>query len=954
MKKILLTLVLVLIGSATLMAQHRLKRKGDAQYEQLSYQLAIPYYERYLKRTEDGDATQKLADCFRLTNNYPKATEWYAKVMQLPAQPAITHFHYGHCLLQEGRIEEAQAEFQTYAELMPDDPRGKAYKMALDRYDILFRDSIRVSIFHPGFNTPDAEFGGFPYLDGFVLAAARDLGSPVIQEFDWLDKPFLDLYYIAYKEDSLKYAKAEKLLGDVNTRYHESNFTMADGASECYFTRNNFHEKKQGKSDAGITLLKIYKAKITGLETSDVEEFAYNSDNYSVTHPSISADGQTLYFVSDMPGGEGGKDIYLCRKQGDAWTQPENVRQANTQGDEMFPFIHPDGTLYFSSDGHPGLGHLDIFYLKSGTESVPVNMGFPLNSAYDDFSLWVNRANTEGYLSSDREGGAGGDDLYHFRLKKPTLELIVMDSVAQLPLENAKVTVLDLTDNSLYEYSTDSSGMRLWPTEFGHAFKVKVEAPEFRTREIVLNTDIGKGSMAFSYKVQLYSPPPAFTGIVIDDSTLQTLPGATVEFVNLREKSSDMRTADRNGRFHYKLKPNSLYEINARQKGYLTYTERISTSLSAYEGDTVIPLKMERIPFNKPILLKNIHYDFDKWTIRYDAYNDLIFVANLMKKNPTLIVELGSHTDCRGSDAYNEKLSQKRANSARYFIIDLGIDPARIVAKGYGETVLSNPCDDGVPCSEDQHYANRRTEFKIIGEIEGIDMNNSVLQTQEGKAPAPQYVPESPAPEPPKAIVPAPTPLKQFAPGESEELDNAKVQRPVPTNAAVVAPVVPAPAPVAVMPAPAPAPAPALAISSEPVKPSAMPAPSPSTAPKAATFLGDSPSGNAEGYQLPDFKHGASGNIAQGATVFRVKIGAFAGTLSPAAVDRLKAFKSFTFYLPDNNGMNAYYLGEYLNYANVSKALEQVKGCGYYGAYVTAFKEGKELSFGELRELMAK
>jgi outer membrane protein OmpA-like peptidoglycan-associated protein/tetratricopeptide (TPR) repeat protein len=732
MKKFCLVLLMTLMAVAALQAQTRLKRKGDALYAKLSYQLAIPFYEHHLKKHIDNDATTKLAECYRLTHNYDKAAEWYSKVILIPNAAPISYFYCGHALLQQGNLPEAKAMFQKYDQLVMDDARGKNFVRAIDRYEELMRDSMRIEIKPMPFNTSEAEFGVFPYQDGIIFAGARIAGPAVVQEFNWLDSPFLNFFYVTHKKDSVEWDKPELLKGDVNTRYHESNFTMADGATEFYFTRNNFIDKKKGKSDEGIIKLKLYKGQINGLETSAIEELPLNSDDYSTTHPSVSADGERLYFASDMPGGEGGKDIYYCTKSGAGWSAPINLKAVNTSGDEMFPFVHQDGTLYFSSDGHPGLGHLDIFYVKPKGDQQVVNMGYPVNSAWDDFAFYLDANEEDGYLSSDREGGQGNDDIYSLKMKRPMLEIIVLDSVAYLPIEGAKVTVRDLTDNSEQSYVTDSSGFYAFKTYFAHAFEITVETPDFGVTKSRINTDAVAGQLVFTKEVNLWTPPPSITGLVIDDSTKERLAGSEVEFLDLRRKASTVRVADRNGRFHIKLEPTSYYEINVRRKGYMTYTARVSTTLNAFDGDTIIPLKMEKIPFNKPIRLENIHYDFDKWTIRADAYNDLIYLGNLMKKNPTLIVELGSHTDCRGSDAYNEALAQKRANSARIFLIDLGIEPMRIKAKGYGEYQLSNKCDDGVPCTDKQHDDNRRTEFKIIGEIEGVDMKNSVLETKQG------------------------------------------------------------------------------------------------------------------------------------------------------------------------------------------------------------------------------
>ena len=913
MKKFVVVVLLMSLGMTSAFGQARIKRKGDKLYDRLSYELAIPYYEHHLKKNLDNDATMKLAECYRLTHNYEKAAIWYEKVLLIPNSAPINYFYYGHALMQQGNLEAAKEMFTQYKNFVPTDVRGRNFLHAIERYDDLMKDSVRVEISHLPFNTAAAEFSVFPYKDGIIFASAREV-SVVKQDFNWLNSNFLNFFYTEYNKDSSDWAKPQQLKGEVKSKYHESNFTMADGATEFYFTRNNYIDKVKGKSDEGIIKLKLYKGQINGMEVTSVDEVGFNSDQYSTTHPTISADGTVLYFSSDMPGGEGGKDIYYCERQGASWSKPVNFKAINTSGDEVFPFIHHDGTLYFSSDGHPGLGHLDIFYTKPQGDHLVINMGYPVNTAWDDFAFYLDKNDEDGYLSSDREGGSGGDDIYKLKLKRPTLEIFVLDSIAGFPLENAKVVVKDLSDNSTLEYETDSTGYFFFKTYFAHDFEITVETDEFEAQKTFANTNPRGGQMVFSKEIQMWSPPPAITGLVIDDSTKKILPGSEVEFVNLREKTSDTRTADRNGRFHIRLNPNTYYEINVRSEGYLTYTQRVSTTLTSFEGDTIIPLKLNPIRLNQPIRLENIHYDFDKWTIRADAYNDLIYVATLMQKNPTIIVELGSHTDCRGSDVYNENLAQKRANSARYFIIDLGIAPERVTAKGYGEYQLSNRCDDGVACSEEEHDHNRRTEFKIIGFIEGVDMENSVLETNESlNGPKPKKTPKySTFTKPPK--INGHRPSTQYKPGNSEELDDPKVS--TNTNPST---------------------------STSDPKVADMTGDSEAVPPKAHSVV------DAEGYTLPNTKFDQA-TVASSGLVFRVRLGGFKDQLSQASLDRLGGFGPYTFFEKDAAGMYIYFVGEYNHFADAQKALAKVVEAGYYGAFLTGFRNGKELSYSEMKE----
>ncbi|MBK9448750.1 MAG: PD40 domain-containing protein [Bacteroidetes bacterium] len=980
MKKVFLVFALIFACVAGVNGQARFKNKADALYKKLSYQLAIPYYEHHLKKNIDNDATMKLADCYRLTHDYQNAAKWYDRVLAIPGHPPITYFYYGHALLQNGDIDGARQMFQDYAAAMPEDKRGKNFLKAIERRPELHKDSTRIDVEHLPFNSEHAEFGTFPYQDGIVFASSREVGIPVRQSFNWLDTPFLDFFYTSYKKDSAKWAKPDWIKGEVNTRYHESNFTQQNGESEFFFTRNNYNEKEKGKSDEGIIKLKLYSGRINGLETTEITELDLNSDEYSNTHPSISADGLRLYFVSDRPGGVGGKDIYVANRVGEGWSEPVNLENINTPGDEMFPFIHPDGTLYFSSDGHPGLGHLDIFYVHlSGNQQV-VNMGYPINGAWDDFAFYLDKDNENGFLSSDRPEGDGGDDIYKVTLRRPVLQILVLDSIAELPIRNAKVSVKDLTDNSKYDLTTDSTGMVGFKTYFDHKFEILVETSEFDPHLTTFSTVPSGDEMSFLKIVQLWSPPPAISAIVIDEKTQQRLPGATIEFVSLRVGEKEERIADMNGRFHIRLKPFTYYEMNVKHPGYLTYSQRVSTTQTAFDGDTIIPLKMEKIIFNKPIRLENIKYDFDKWTIRADAYNDLIYLAELMKKNPTIIVELGSHTDARGSDKYNEELSQKRANAARYFMIDLGIDPARIKAKGYGEYQLSNCCYDGEPCTEQEHQRNRRTEFKIIGTIDGVDMENSQLETNEagdgfrpedcpkykgkpGVKPTPVKVqPTTPVITPPKpkrdtlaAAMPVPQPIvdakpKVIVPTTDADVVAVKSGNPVYVKVENDAPAAKKP----VEPY-----QPVIVVERDSLQkgnrsqPTAVAAESPKDSNSVGSWMGDSaPIGNNDEFILPAFKHNTPPSNLGDAVTFRVQLGAYKEELSIENRRKLGGLEPYIFYQPVPTGFPRCFVGDYLSAADVKKAFEQIRKAGFNGAYITGYRNGTELNVGEIRILL--
>lgn len=740
-----LWLILMMVFAISLNGQNRQKREADRYYKLLAYARAIDLYEKSLEKEYNPDAVLKLADCYRLTNQYEKAAEWYGKAMTIENKSPEMVFHYGHLLLTTGDQAAARQRFLEFSRLVPEDPRGRAFAELLANTAPLMQDSGKYEISLLEVNSDASDFGPVPYGGGLIFASSRKSGI-INREFDWLEAPFLNLVHAKrIAEGEEKFEAPQSLEGEINTRFHESNFTWCNGCPEVFFTRNNYFQSRKGASDEGVILLKIYSAVMDGLEAVSIEEFPHNSDEYSVGHPTLSRDGKTLIFVSDMPGGEGGKDLYRCRKVGESWSEPENMGpEINTAGDEMFPFLHADGKLYFSSNGHAGLGNLDLFLAEKQAEGYEIrNMGFPVNSPYDDFAPWVDEGHRQGYFSSNRPGGAGDDDIYHFTLGGATVEVIVMDKIAQLPIENAQIDIQNLNDNSEFTLTTDSAGRILFPSDLGVDYDGIVLTEEFPDKQFKMNTHSEAGETFFSFLVELANPPPAISAIVIDAVTEERLPGSKIVFENLNRPDTTRRKADRNGRFAIKLGENTSYKLTVTHPGYLIYSDTVSTTENAYDGDTIIPLNMTKILFNKPIVLENIHYDFDMWFIRSDAIPDLQELVQLMNENPTIRIELSSHTDCRGSDPYNIVLSQKRATAAREYLLEHGIAPGRIVAKGYGETRLVNECDDGVDCTEDQHFANRRTEFRIIGYVEDIDQEGSMLVTAEDPDAPPMYIPET-------------------------------------------------------------------------------------------------------------------------------------------------------------------------------------------------------------------
>jgi outer membrane protein OmpA-like peptidoglycan-associated protein len=467
-------------------------------------------------------------------------------------------------------------------------------------------------------------FSIIEYQNGVVFTADKEvfLGRKMAA---WTGNSYLDLYAMN-KDVNGNWMTPELLKGDINGRFHEGPATFTADGKTVYFTRSNYLKRRMEVNDQQENNLKIFQATLIDGEWKNLAEFPYNSDDYSCGHPTLSADGKTLYFISDMPGGEGGTDIYASQWEDGVWSTPVNLgRTINTSGNEMFPFIHDDGALYFSSDAHNSMGGLDVFitYFNGKRWMQPENLNYPLNSSKDDFGFSLNRNNHSGFVSSSRNEA---DQMFAFEKHPPTFNLI---------------------------------------------------------------------------------------GTARYKGTITPVEGVIVEITNSKTGEIETVMSDANGNFKLKLQPEMEYDLYCTKMGCFSRTDKISTLGLKYSEDFYANYEVEPIVIDKPIVLENIYYDFDKWEIRPDAALELDKLVQLLIDNPKIDIEMGSHTDARGSDHYNLVLSDKRAHAAVQYLISKGIDSARLTHHGYGETVPVNACTNAVECPEEQHQQNRRTEFKV-------------------------------------------------------------------------------------------------------------------------------------------------------------------------------------------------------------------------------------------------
>lgn len=475
LKRLLTLLIIVCGGIVKVSAQQdsipdkqlvRIMEKADERYNQYSFSPAIDIYKKVLdKGYTSADLLKKLGNSYYFNAKYQEAAEIYKKLKATyPDQMSVEDiFRYAQSLKSVGEYDDAakiMASFKEMTSSMVDYDEDYMAKIE--------KNSGRYSVKQFPYNSKYSDFAAAYYEEGLIFASDRDTGNFARYRHTWNARDFLDLYKV--NADSISNNKVVKLGGEVNTRLHESTSVVSKDGSTMYFTRNNFFDGRKKKDEEGIIRLKIYSAEnIDGIWTNIVE-LPFNSDSYSVAHPMLSPDGKKLYFVSDMPGSLGESDIFVTEIIGDGTYGPiKNLgSNINTMARETFPFISTDGVLYFSSDGHQGLGGLDVFATKIAyndyTQPV-VNVGRPINTPKDDFSYIYDPGDQTGYFSSNRDGGMGDDDIYEFVENEPLmLDCIqeitgtVRDRISNEVLAGATVKIIDEENNEVSSTITDSNG----------------------------------------------------------------------------------------------------------------------------------------------------------------------------------------------------------------------------------------------------------------------------------------------------------------------------------------------------------------------------------------------------------------------------------------------------------------------------------------------------------------
>lgn len=687
-------------------------------YSRLAYTKAANYYINYLEKDSTNlEAWSRLASCYDKVNDYDNLSATLKTIVtRVAPNDSEAILNYAEVLQIQGDYENALVYYNKFNAKKPSDRRVVNQIAAIEGYESNVGGIEQYEIENMIFNTDAFEYAPNIFHETLLYTSTSANDNASTKTHNWTGASYSDIQKHPIKEgDAIaNLIHSERL----NTPYNDGPFTIDPTTGEFYYTRNNYDPEKafnkKGLTSNNYMNLKIYIADGGLKEGGKFKEFAHNSEEFNIGHPAISPDGKYLVFVSDdTTDNVGGRDLYYSSRDGiGEWGMPKLLNSSiNTEGDELFPHFHQDGTLYFSSDGLGSLGGLDIFKAEvdfenntaSNVERLPEGM----NSTYDDFGIIFKNEN-EGYFTSDRIEGFGKDDIYHFVDNSILLNVIVVNAKTDsiLPGSDLKVS---LGSDEIYNGVTDDSATYTTRVLRNQIYDLWADEDYYVENTNTASTKVSNRKKEVTVKVKL--APIEYMVRVLDAKTNQPINNAHVNVAYLCNQTSDEFATNYKGTHALETHKDCNYEFIANANGYKEGT--LEWKSSNEDKSEVVTIYLEE-GFEE-LVLRNIYYDFDKWDLRLnESFEDLEKVYNFLIENPTLIVEIGSHTDARATHKYNISLSQRRAQSVVDFLVARGIEKSRIIPVGYGETQVINECVDNVKCSEEDHQYNRRTVLRVV------------------------------------------------------------------------------------------------------------------------------------------------------------------------------------------------------------------------------------------------
>jgi len=723
----LILLALIFISTQVGYAQNKLIKKGDKQYFGYNYSGAIRYYEPVINKTIETERI--LAVCYEMTGQLDKAKNQYDSISKNPQRTFKDLWSYFLVLLKLENYEKAVELLNPMAKLKPDDSRVKAYLAETDFYKKLKPAQPAFELRNLEINNEQQDFGTVYFKDKIVFASSRNQSGLFNRFWNGNHLHFLKIYMTRpYQNNEL--SELVPFHRKLNRKYHDGPVCFNADGTVMALTRDNYNSK----SADGTRNLQLFTSEFINGAWTDPISFPFNNPEYSIGQATFTPDGKYMYFASDMPGGKGGTDIYKVERRTDGtWGNLINLEAINTEGDEMFPYYNKNGILFFSSNGRVGLGGLDVYMVsvKDDKYGAVRNLEAPINTSADDFALLLDDKLQIGYLSSNRKGGKGSDDIYFVKALKPLKSGKMIKGVTKdkqnTIIPYASVCLL-LNNDTVEKKLSDSLGRYEFYVDKETLYRLNGTKTGYFEGNNTANTNVPEDII---YADLILDKIPNFSlyVLVISKKTKQPLDSVKISLSNnLTDKNEIIYTSKkgdfRTGLPDKKINDRISYNLKLEKSGYLTKTITNNQTLTK-EGeykiiDTLDPLVELKVgdDLAKLFSINPIYFDLNKFNIRGDASFELDKIVAIMNAYPTVVIELGSHTDCRASYAYNMKLSDNRAKASAAYIKQRITNPDRIYGKGYGESKLVNrcACEGNVKsdCTEEEHQKNRRTEFIII------------------------------------------------------------------------------------------------------------------------------------------------------------------------------------------------------------------------------------------------
>lgn len=726
-KNIFIQLLFIgIIGANLSLSAQGMKRKiADKYFSNLDYYKASLIYDELAKKNLKDlqfkkaelnvELIRRAAESNFYASNFNQAKKWYSRLDEENYLSEEDYLKFIDVLSLNREYSKVDAIVEKlYTAQNPVDRIHKLFTNKGRRNELLL-DSSLYKVTSMPFNTGYGDFAP-AYFNGRIsfVSARRNTGF-VNRKFLWNNSNYLDLY-VAEKNNGNTYSKNAKILsGDFQSKPHDG---------PAFFTRDNqlavitqnFSSKQPAGSQINLKLIFLRKNE-KGSWLYD-KDFEYNNSDYSIGHASISDDGRYMYFASNMPGGFGGTDIWKSENLNGSWGKPVNLGETvNSTGDELFPFIFQNEKLYFASNGHFGLGGLDLFVteLTSEVPSIPENLLYPINSPYDDFAMIVDSSDGSGLFSSSRIDGI--DRIYSVSWDLPEFNLegvVVFDDGKLTPMGNTTILIETSEDHTVDTLLTDPSGKFTTPLKRNRSYIIKANRVKYSlVEQAQVTTNRKRKSENFSVQLVLHQLTIQLTTLLVDRATGTPLTNSKVILKNKTTGKTIEGQTDIDGSLKMEVETDCEFEVQGHSHGYIENMGMISTSNQQGKTDVQITIPLEKIQAGEVFVVNHIYYDFNSFVLREESKVELDKLATFLIEN-NVKVELSSHTDARGSDKENLKLSQRRAQSCVDYLITKGVKKEHIIAKGYGESKLVNQCGNNIDCSDEEHQKNRRTEVKIL------------------------------------------------------------------------------------------------------------------------------------------------------------------------------------------------------------------------------------------------